>query len=164
MTEQDPNGLSANTPGAKLDQGKPLANVVLAAFAPALAQVVAVGTFGAHKYTQDGWLSVPNGQARYSDAMLRHWLDEARGERIDPQSGLLHAAHTAWNALARLTFLLRCETENTVGVDASADSHVPIHPITAACSTIAAAATAAALQISPSTCKACSGCTKPGAA
>ena len=39
--------------------------------------------------------------------MLRHLLAEMRGEDVDPDTGLLHAAHTAWNALARLDLMLR---------------------------------------------------------
>ena len=106
--EHDPTGADPRTPGAKLDSGKPLAGLVLGDFARALQQVVAVGTFGAtDKYTPSGWLSVPDGQRRYTDAMMRHWLAEMVGEARDPQSELLHAAHLAWNALARLELMLR---------------------------------------------------------
>ena len=44
--------------------------------------------------------------------MLRHILAEASGDEIDPDFGLLHAAHTAWNALARLELKLREEKNN----------------------------------------------------
>lgn len=67
----------------------------------------AVGTFGAEKYTKGGWLDVPDGVERYTDALYRHLLAEGRGELVDHESGLLHAAHSAWNALARLDLMLR---------------------------------------------------------
>lgn len=106
MTQSDPTGRSAHEPGAKLDAGKIRASLVLGGFSRALAEVSKVGTFGAAKYTDNGWRTVPNGFERYSDAQIRHLLQEASGEQVDPESGLLHAAHTAWNALARLELLL----------------------------------------------------------
>lgn len=105
--EVDPNGTPAHEPGAKLDAGKMRAGLVLGDFAHALQQVAEVGTFGARKYTDHGWLSVPGGIERYTDAMLRHWLAEHTGGALDDQTGLLHAAHLAWNAMARLELMLR---------------------------------------------------------
>lgn len=110
MTEErDPYLKSPNTPGAKLDAGKNRLGMVLGGFSDALWDVGLVGTFGADKYSEHGWLYVPDAYDRYTNAMLRHWLDEARGELLDPQTRLLHAAHLAWNALARLQ-LLKNET------------------------------------------------------
>lgn len=106
-TETDPHCLAPSTPGAKLDAGKNRVGLVLGDFARALQQVACVGTFGADKYTAHGWLSVPDGIERYTDAMLRHWLAEHYGPAHDTQSGLLHAAHLAWGALARLELMLR---------------------------------------------------------
>lgn len=108
--EHDPDGLDAHAPGAKLDAGKPRAGLVLGDFARALLAVSIVGTYGATKYTDSGWAHVANGHARYTDAMLRHWLAEASGETRDP-SGLRHSAQVAWNALARLELELRAITE-----------------------------------------------------
>jgi Domain of unknown function (DUF5664) len=102
--ELDPNGLSAHTPGAKLDANKLRMGLVLQGFARALAEVSAVGTYGANKYTDNGWVSVPKGVERYTDALYRHLLAT---EDCDPESELLHAAHAAWNALARLELILR---------------------------------------------------------
>jgi hypothetical protein len=104
--ELDPTGRDAHAPGAKLDAGKNRLGLVLGGFTRALQEVGKVGTFGAAKYTNNGWLSVPNGQARYTDAMFRHLLKEAEGEANDPDSMLKHAAHAAWNALARLELVL----------------------------------------------------------
>ena len=103
----DPNGIYQHAPGAKLDNGKPRHGLVLGAFSNALTEVAKVGTFGANKYSDNGWLSVPNGLARYTDAMLRHHFAEAGGEELDEDSGLRHAAHRAWNALAVLELALR---------------------------------------------------------
>lgn len=106
FVDEDPHGKVAHEPGAKLDAGKPRVALVLGGFSRALLEVSKVGTFGANKYTDSGWLSVPNGVKRYSDAHLRHTLQEAGGEELDQESQLLHAAHTAWNALARLELIL----------------------------------------------------------
>lgn len=109
MTEKDPHGKDAHALGAKLDAGKTRLGLVLLGFARALETVGEVGTFGARKYTDAGWVEVENGQARYTDALLRHLMSEARGEKLDPDSGLRHAAHVAWNALARLDIEIRLE-------------------------------------------------------
>lgn len=105
--EHDPFGLSAHAPGAKLDAGKIRPALVLGGFARALKEVVRVGTYGAQKYTENGWVLVTNGVDRYDDAMLRHWLDEHVGVELDRDTELRHAAHAAWNALARLDLLVR---------------------------------------------------------
>lgn len=105
--ERDPTGREQHQPGAKLDAGKLRPALVLGGFARALTAVTAVGTFGAAKYTDNGWTSVPNGEERYDDANLRHWLKEKSGEAVDQDSELEHAAHAAWNALARLDLMLR---------------------------------------------------------
>ncbi len=106
-TELDPTGKDPHAPGAKLDAGKTRLGLVLGDFALALEQVGRVGTYGAAKYTDHGWITVPDGVERYTDAMYRHMLREATGEAVDHDTGLLHAAHTAWNALARLDLMIR---------------------------------------------------------
>ena len=105
ISEADPDGLDAHSPGAKLDQGKPDASLLFM-FGKALTAVAAVGTFGAQKYTRGGWQHVDGGRDRYTAALLRHLFKEHYGSN-DPDSGLLHAAHAAWNALARLELELR---------------------------------------------------------
>lgn len=86
----------------KHDQNKPNMQLVLGGFAIALMEVSLVGTMGAEKYTPGGWKTVPNGRERYTSAMLRHWAADASGELKDPESGISHLAHMAWNALAIL--------------------------------------------------------------
>lgn len=105
MSEHDPTGRDAHAPGAKLDGGKPRVGLVLFGFSRALTEVAKVGTYGAEKYSDNGWEQVPKGAERYTDALLRHLLKEAT-EDLDPDTELPHAAHTAWNALARLELLL----------------------------------------------------------
>jgi DNA-directed RNA polymerase subunit RPC12/RpoP len=104
-TEADPRGTPAHVPGAKLDAGKTQLSLVFHGFARALEMVGRVATHGAAKYSPNGWQSVPDGQARYTEAMLRHFLAEPI-EPADAGSGLPHAAHLAWNALARLELML----------------------------------------------------------
>lgn len=109
--EADPNGLHPNSPGAKLDAGKVRPSLVLGGFARALWEVSKVGTYGATKYTDNGWMEVVDGDKRYDDAKMRHWLKEKMGEKCDKDTNLTHLAHEAWNALARLDLHIR-ETEN----------------------------------------------------
>lgn len=111
--ESDPSGKQAHMPGAKLDAGKTMPSLILSAMPRALMAVAEVGTFGARKYSRDGWLAVDSGVVRYTDAMDRHRLYETIDGPIDPQSSLLHAAHLAWNALARLELMLRDNTKES---------------------------------------------------
>lgn len=110
-SERDPHGLPLHAPGAKGDAGKTRAGLAIGGFARALLAVSEVATFGARKYTPGGWVSVPDGVERYTDAMYRHLLAEAAGDKLDGDSGLQHAAHAAWCALARLDLLLRQEEQ-----------------------------------------------------
>ena len=84
--EKDPNGIPAGEPGSKLDDGKNRLGLVLGSFGNALWAVGEVGTYGAKKYCDHGWLSVESGVNRYSDAMLRHYFKEVTGEQNDPDT------------------------------------------------------------------------------
>jgi hypothetical protein len=107
-TEKDPNGRNPHEPGAKLDAGKsPVFQGAFDYFPRALKAVADVSAFGASKYAWKGWESVPDGINRYSNAMGRHITDEAIEGPITRDSGLLHKAHVAWNALAALELTLR---------------------------------------------------------
>jgi len=94
--ESDPHGTDPHAPGAKLDAGKVRPWLVIKGFQNALLEVSKVGTFGAAKYNDNGWRSVPDGINRYADAMGRHLLADG----LDGQSRLSHLAHAAWNLLA----------------------------------------------------------------
>lgn len=109
-TTDDPSKIG--TGAVKYDGGKAaLYQGVVKYFPRAVNAVGEISTFGASKYAWNGWEAVENGINRYSDAMVRHLFKEGAGEEVDPDSGLLHAAHTAWGALARLELILR-EKEN----------------------------------------------------
>jgi hypothetical protein len=106
--ETDPTGKNPHEPGAKLDSGKPsVYRGLLDYFPRACTAVAEVSSVGAKKYTWKGWETVPDGFSRYSDALARHLLAESTDGSLDKDTGLTHAAHTAWNALARLELLLK---------------------------------------------------------
>lgn len=98
--EHDPNGVPAGIPGSKLDGGKIRADL-LQDFSPALMAVAHVLDFGAKKYCDHGWTTVPNGVVRYRAAFWRHLLQDG----VDSDSGLPHLWHAAWNLLAVITLL-----------------------------------------------------------
>lgn len=105
--QADPTGKAAKEPGSKLDLGKsPVVRGALQYFPRALSSIAEVSQKGAEKYTWKGWESVPDGFVRYSDALGRHLLSESI-EDTDEETGCLHAAQVAWNALARLELLLK---------------------------------------------------------
>ena len=108
LTEQDPNGLSPHVPGAKLDATKPNCDLVFGGFSNALLEVAKVGTFGARKYTDNGWKQVPNGVSRYRSAAYRHLLSN---DFLDSDSSLPHLAQAAWNCLAALELILATKYE-----------------------------------------------------
>lgn len=98
--------------GVKLDAGKaPIVQGCFHYFPKALEAVALVSRYGKEKYKVEysdaNWRRVPDGLARYTDALGRHINYEAVDGYYDPESHLLHAAHAAWNALARLELLLQ---------------------------------------------------------
>jgi hypothetical protein len=107
------NAEKVATGAIKYDGGKPALYRGLVDYFPrAITAVAEISTFGASKYAWKGWEGVEDGVARYSDAMVRHLTKEAQGEILDSDSGLRHAAHAAWGALARLELMLREEEKN----------------------------------------------------
>lgn len=115
--EKDPRGVALNTLGAKADSGKLRPWLVLGAFAHALEEVTKVGTAGALKYTDNGWISVPNGSERYMDAAMRHLLKVMQGEEMDNGPGGIYTKHIAnaiWNLLAVLELEEREESISKV--------------------------------------------------
>jgi hypothetical protein len=97
--------IDPHQPGVKLDAGKVRGQLVLGGFARALWEVCKVGTFGAQKYTPNGWKLLEI--ERIEDAKVRHWLQDGMGLELDEETEYLHAAHEAWGALARLDALCR---------------------------------------------------------
>ena len=102
--ESDPNGLDQHMPGAKMDACKPDLTY-LCQFPRALRAVCLIAMYGANKYTERGWENVSDGPRRYLAAEIRHALP-IQGY-LDKESGLMHDAHKAWNALAALELQLR---------------------------------------------------------
>lgn len=105
--EKDPTGKGQHEPGAKVDAGKTRMHLITGGMARAITDVAKVGTMGAAKYSDGGWVSVSDGFRRYEDAQQRHAAYRHMGESHDPESGLLHLAHEAWNALAKLDLFIR---------------------------------------------------------
>lgn len=91
--------------GIKYDEGKPRLAEMLIDFRIPLTAVCRVWEFGANKYEKSNWKKVDNAIDRYTNAMLRHLIAED-SKMTDDESRCLHAAHVAWNALARLHFIL----------------------------------------------------------
>lgn len=90
--------------GIKHDAGKPLVLLgFLQQFPRAIEEVARVSEYGATKYSWNGWQSVSGGIGRYGEALARHMLHPGN----NPESNMLHAAHAAWNAMARLELILR---------------------------------------------------------
>lgn len=106
QAEADPSGLGQHQPGAKLDAGKTRVHLMLSGFSRAIHKVAEVTTYGANKYTPNGWASVQDGIFRYKDAAGRHQLKEYI-EEIDKESGLDHEAQVIWNLLAAYELKLR---------------------------------------------------------
>lgn len=93
----------------KFDGGKlPVFQGFLKYFARAIKGVTAISDYGYKKYgTWGGWRDVPDGENRYADAKARHLIEPSASDDIyDAESGFLHAAHEAWNAMAVLEKLL----------------------------------------------------------
>lgn len=106
--ERDPNGKQAHEAGSKLDAGKsPVRQGLLEYFPRACLAVADISAVGAQKYTWRGWETVENGVNRYGDAELRHVCKAAIEGELDLDTGKLHAAHEAWNAMARLELILK---------------------------------------------------------
>ena len=93
----------------KMDAGKPeIFQGFIKRFPRAIEAVTKISQFGKNKYgTWEGWENVDDGINRYSDAMFRHLLDDAKGELNAKDSELMHAAHAAWGAMAVLELKLR---------------------------------------------------------
>ena len=90
--------------GIKFDTNKARLGEMFQDFNIPLEYVARVWEFGAHKYGKSNWKYVDNARNRYTNALLRHLAKETENE-YDDETKLLHAAHVAWNALARLFFI-----------------------------------------------------------
>lgn len=113
MSERTADVETSSIAGARKDDNGKVAifRGGLGYFPNAIEAVAAVSMFGATKYAWNGWLHVPDGLNRYTDAMVRHLANEAKGESVDSDSGLPHNWHVAWNALARTELMIRMKKD-----------------------------------------------------
>lgn len=98
--------------GTKYDDGKPRLGEMVQDFAIPLLEVAKAWEYGADKYEERNWRKIKDGKTRYTNALLRHLLAEEE-RLVDEESSILHAAHVAWNALARLWFILQEQKPKT---------------------------------------------------
>lgn len=78
----------------------------------ALREIANILTFGCDKYGRHNWRDGME-WSRIQDAMLRHYERFSLGEDRDPETGSLHLAHLATNALFLLTYqLLKLGTDD----------------------------------------------------
>lgn len=74
-----------------------------------IEEIVKVYHFGSLKYAPNTWKGLEDGENRYRAALLRHLVAHEKGDLRDNESGLFHAAHLAWNAIAILYFAIQKE-------------------------------------------------------
>jgi len=71
----------------------------------ALRAIGDVFSYGERKYEANNWLKGMK-WSFMADCMLRHYERFSMGETVDEESGCLHSAHMAWNAIGLLTYEL----------------------------------------------------------
>lgn len=96
--------------GIKHDNNKPRLGEMVCDFKLPMLELCKVWEFGANKYSKSNWKGLKDGTDRYTNAMIRHLVDEV-DDLYDKESGYLHAAHIAFNALARLYFISKEQHE-----------------------------------------------------
>lgn len=69
-----------------------------------IEDIVRVYTEGAKKYADNSWQDIPDGFSRYLGATMRHIVAYTKGERFDSDTGCMHLAQVAWNAIAMLYY------------------------------------------------------------
>ena len=69
-----------------------------------IEDIVRVYTAGAKKYGDNNWQYLDDGYNRYKAALFRHLLEYEKGNEIDEETGCLHLAQVAWNAIAMLYY------------------------------------------------------------
>lgn len=67
-----------------------------------IEDIVRVYHAGAKKYGPNRWQGLEDGYNRYKAAMLRHLMEYEKGNEIDEDTGCLHLAQVAWNAISML--------------------------------------------------------------
>ena len=100
--------IDASPEAVKFDTGKPRMELIPP---DAMIEIAKVFTMGADKYEARNWEKGTK-WGRANGALLRHLMAWMGGEDKDPESGLWHMAHIAWNAICLLAYQIR-----GVGVD-----------------------------------------------
>lgn len=77
-----------------------------------IEKIVEVLTFGAKKYSENSWQSVPNAKERYFAALLRHIVAWRKGEIKDKESNIEHLAHAVCNLMFLYFFDKEEKNEN----------------------------------------------------
>lgn len=86
--------------GLRFDGGK-IRHDLLEPFA--INELAKVFTAGANKYSDNNWMKgMP--WSKMIGCMKRHINAFERGEDFDPETGLYHLAHAAWNAMGLISF------------------------------------------------------------
>jgi hypothetical protein len=78
----------------------------------AMEQIAKVYTYGTIKYDDDNWWKGLSWKKNALGCIFRHVWAWIRGEVNDPESGLHHLAHAAWNCMTLMEY-----ERNKIGVD-----------------------------------------------
>lgn len=101
-SEEEESQLGKET-AARFDSGKPRYDLIPPY---ALHEIVLVYTYGCFKYDSDNWWKGMSWR-KVIGPMLRHIFKWMRGENYDPESGLHHLAHAAWNAITLFCYQVK---------------------------------------------------------
>ena len=72
----------------------------------ALDAIATLYTYGANKYAERNWEKGMS-WSRCFGSLMRHAWAFWRGENVDPESGLHHMTHAAWNCIALFTYSVK---------------------------------------------------------
>ena len=93
--------------GVKHDAAKPKMHLIDAFWYEDVARVM---TYGAQKYAEENWRKLTS-RSRVVSALERHLQEIKKGNYIDEETGLPHAAHIACNTMF-LHYFERTKTDN----------------------------------------------------
>ena len=87
-----------------------------------IEEIVKVYTAGAKKYAPNNWMHLENGYERYKAALFRHICEFERGNWLDADTGCIHLAQVAWNAIAMLHIEMEKRKGNNTDNSKNTDS------------------------------------------